>query len=283
MKIAITGASGFIGRHTISYLDSCPIEIVAQTRTGSVFKNIKNSRQILSIFDIANVSHDPFELLGRPDALIHLAWGGLPNYRSNHHIAHELPIQIRFLRKLLESGLKTLVVAGTCFEYGLQIGKLSETQSAAPITPYSTAKDLLRRELEALKKTCSYNLVWARLFYMYGRGQSETSIYSQLSRAVEGGEIIFRMSLGEQTRDYLEVSKVASYLVRLAALQRDVGIVNVCSGIPITMKQLVHKWIALNNWNIQVDYGYYPYPDHEPMHFWGDNKKLRSLLCSPNN
>jgi hypothetical protein len=24
--------------------------------------------------------------------------------------------------------------------------------------------------------------------------------------------------------------------------------------------------------------GYYPYPDYEPMHFWGDDSRLKTIL-----
>ena len=82
--------------------------------------------------------------------LIHLAWGGLPNYRSLHHVETELPAQYRFLRGLVEAGLQSLVVAGTCFEYGMQSGPLDEEQPTRPETPYGFAKDTLRRELQGL-------------------------------------------------------------------------------------------------------------------------------------
>jgi len=46
--------------------------------------------------DLAAAPANTFELLERPDVLIHLAWGGLPNYRSLHHFEQELPLQYRF-------------------------------------------------------------------------------------------------------------------------------------------------------------------------------------------
>ena len=91
---------------------------------------------------------DSFARLGSPDVLIHLAWGGLPNYRDRKHADHELPAQRRFLGALLASGLKRLVVTGTCAEYGLREGALDETMPAEPLLEYAKAKDSLRRWLE---------------------------------------------------------------------------------------------------------------------------------------
>jgi len=60
----------------------------------------------------------------------------------------------------------------------------------------------------------------------------------------------------------------------------DIGIVNISSGEPISVGQLVQGWIKQNAWDIQPNFGHYPYPDYEPMEFWGDCKKLRGFTSS---
>jgi dTDP-6-deoxy-L-talose 4-dehydrogenase (NAD+) len=227
--------------------------------------------------DLHDAPANAFELMGRPDALIHLAWSGLPNYKSLHHFEHELPAQYHFLKNLVESGLQSLVVAGTCFEYGMQSGALSEDIAPQPSNPYGFAKDALRCQLEYLKSTHPFQLTWARLFYLYGEGQAESSLFPQLRQAAERGDPVFNMSGGEQLRDYLPVTEVARHLVSLALAKRDMGAVNVCSGAPISVRKLVEGWIKENGWSIALNLGHYPYPDYEPMAFWGDRRKLDSL------
>src|ERR1019366_10711493 len=139
----------------------------------------------------------------------------------------ELPAQYRFLKALVESGLKNLLVTGTCFEYGMRSGPLREDAEARPDNPYGFAKDTLRRELEYLQQVRPFNLTWARLFYLYGEGQAENSLLPQLKKAVERGDRAFNMSGGEQLRDYLPVADVVGYLVSLAMTFRDNGVVNV--------------------------------------------------------
>ena len=228
--------------------------------------------------DIRAASDDVFEQIGRPDALIHLAWGGLPNYRSLHHFEQELPAQYRFLSNLIAAGLNNLVVVGTCFEYGMQSGPLSEELPARPDNPYGYAKDSLRRQLEYLRAARPFNLTWARLFYLHGEGQAASSLLPLLRQAVARGDSVFNMSGGEQLRDYLPVSEVARCLVALALKRADHGVVNLCSGRPISVRRLVEGWIAENNWSIELNLGHYPYPDYEPMAFWGDRRKLDTLL-----
>ena len=279
LKVAVTGASGFIGRHTLAELAKHPVAVTAVTRNGSALeKNHPTGKITVVEIDIAESNSDTYRELGSPDVLIHLAWGGLPNYGSDHHTESELPLQYKFLNDLVESGLPALFVSGTCFEYGMQSGPLSEDLPAAPANPYGRAKNTLREQLENLKDKHPFVLTWIRLFYLYGEGQSESSLLPQLERAVELGDEKFGMSGGEQLRDYLPVLEVASMIVNVALRREDIGILNICSGTPITIRNLVEGWISENNWSIDLDFGRYPYSDHEPMAFWGDASKLSSLL-----
>jgi dTDP-6-deoxy-L-talose 4-dehydrogenase (NAD+) len=179
---------------------------------------------------------------------------------------------------MIESGLKNILVAGTCFEYGMRSGPLSEGVETRPTNPYGFAKDSLRRQLEYLKVFVPFNLIWARLFYLYGEGQAENSLFPQLRTAVERRDRAFDMSGGEQLRDYLQISEVAKMIVALVMKQRDVGPINICSGQPISVRKLVEEWIKANGWSISLNLGHYPYPDYEPMAFWGDRRKLDELL-----
>ena len=128
---------------------------------------------------------------------------------------------------------------------------------------------MLRKQLQQLQSIHPFDLTWARLFYMYGDGQPETSLLPMLRRAVTAGDTTFKMSAGEQLRDYLPVSEVARRLVDLALSARDRGPVNVCSGTPVSVRRLVEGWIADHGWKIALELGQLPYPDYEPMAFWG--------------
>lgn len=268
MKIAVTGASGFIGRHVLAELSQQDVEIVAITRDPKRLTDFGKAHHVIE-FDIADPGVGSFEKLGRPEVLIHLAWSGLPNYRSLHHFETELPRQFHFLKSLIEGGLTSLLVAGTCFEYGMQSGPLSPDTLPRPSNPYGYAKDALRQQLQFLKSVNSFNLTWARLFYLYGEGQSGASLYPKLKEAVLRGDTVFNMSGGEQLRDYLPVEEVARRIVNLSMAERGEGVVNICSGKPVSVRGLVEQWLCENNWKIELNLGYYPYPDYEPMAFWG--------------
>ncbi|MGK2863189.1 MAG: NAD-dependent epimerase/dehydratase family protein, partial [Chitinophagaceae bacterium] len=171
-------------------------------------------------------------------------------------------------------------VTGTCFEYGMQEGCLSEEFQSLPANSYAKAKNELRLLLTGLKDHHDFDLKWIRLFYMYGEGQSPKSLLSQLQLALDSGDRIFNMSPGDQMRDYLEVKKVAEYIVAIAVQKAETGVINCCSGNPISVKDLVVDYLTKRNADIKLNMGYYPYSDIEPKHFWGDTRKLKTILTN---
>jgi nucleoside-diphosphate-sugar epimerase len=276
MKIAVTGASGFVGKHLIREMLKFGYDVVAVTRQKNTVSEFLGLVDIVEL-DLNDIDTDIYSLLGKPDALIHLAWGGLPNYSSESHL-NELSMHFKFLDMMIKNGLTLLMVTGTCFEYGLQSGCLNEDDMARPTNPYGSAKNELRKKIEDLKLKYSFKFIWPRLFYTYGNGQAKTSIYTQLQQSVIEGKTLFNMSGGNQLRDYLAIEEVVKKLLNLLRLKKDVGIVNVCSGSPKILKNIVEDWKYANNWHIKLNLGYYPYPDYEPMEFWGSDLKYKILV-----
>lgn len=281
MKILVTGATGFIGNHVIKFLLEKNFSIIAISRDldkakkMTWYENVKYFQFDISKSDsISNL----YEYFDRPDILIHLAWSGLPNYLDLVHIEENLFHHSKFLKKYIESGGKQIVITGTCLEYGNQNGLLSEEMIPKPDCSYAIAKDNLRRYLVELQKNNMFIFQWVRLFYMYGKGQNQKAIIPQLEAAISRGESEFKMSGGEQLRDYLPIESVAEYLSKIALQKRITGIINCSSGTPISIRKLIEDEINKNNYKINLNLGYYPYPSYEPMAFWGDNDKLSIII-----
>ena len=279
MKVLVTGATGFIGNYVVNELLRHEHHVVATSRDVEKAGKYEWFSNIKYIQCDLNAPEDNFyQFFQQPDLLIHLAWEGLPNYKDLFHLEKNLFSNYLFLKNMIEHGLKSLVVTGTCFEYGMQSGALSEDMETKPDNPYGLAKDTLRKFLEQLQKKINFDLKWVRLFYMYGKGQSPNSILSQLDRALENGETTFKMSGGEQLRDYLPVEKVVEYIVEIAMQNKAKGIINCCSGTPVSIRKLVESYLGKKQKNIYLNLEYYSYPDYEPMAFWGDATKLNTIL-----
>lgn len=278
MRVMVTGATGFVGRHVVSALLVRGHSVVAIARDSETARK-------MSWFDCVEFIrcdlHENFQPLlqpGRlPSAIVHLAWPGLPNYRDFFHISKNLPSDLVFLEAAVKAGVPHLLVAGTCLEYGMQYGPLTEEMDTSPTTPYGFAKDTLRKALQLLQKESPFTFQWMRLFYLYGEGQNKNSLLAQLDCAIADGQPVFNMSAGDQLRDYLPIQEVAEKFVLALESPQIEGIVNCCSGRPISVLDLVKQRCDAKVSNIKLNRGYYPYPDYEPLAFWGVPSKLTLL------
>lgn len=277
MKVLVTGATGFIGNYVIETLLSKKITVFATSSNitkAASFSWFDRVRYIEFNFNDFNVEENYFEYFDKPTHLIHLAWEGLPNYKKDFHLTENLPKHSEFLTNLISNGLKDCTLIGTCFEYGMQQGCLSEEMKCFPQNAYAQAKHFLNNAISKIAKDFSCTYKWVRLFYMYGNGQSKNSLISQLEEALKNGDEIFNMSGGEQIRDFLPVEKVAENIVNIALQKKIIGTINCCSGLPIKVKDFVKNYLQNSNKIIKLNLGYYPYADYEPMEFWGSIGKL---------
>lgn len=278
MKVLVTGATGFIGNHVVKELLRRGVEVVASSsnlvkaKTFDWFDNVSYVE-----LDISNIPKNPCSFFLNPDKVIHLAWQGLPNYKDLFHLENNLPINYQFIKSLVMDNLSDITITGTCFEYGMQNGELTEEMLTMPSNAYGLAKDSLRKFLEQLQIAHFFNLKWVRLFYMYGEGQHENSLISQLNKSIASGESTFRMSGGEQLRDYMSVSEVANNIVSISIQQKEHGIINCCSGKPVSIRSFIETYLKERQENIELNMGFYPYTNFEPMAFWGNNCKLKKI------
>ena len=281
MKTMVTGATGFVGRHVVEQLLERGHEVIA------VARDIKRANEMPWINRVKFIQCDLHENYRQllepdnfPDALIHLAWSGLPNYQGFFHISQNLPADLTFLEAAVTAGVGHLVVAGTCLEYGMKDGPLPEEMETSPTTAYGFAKDTLRKSLQLLQKEKPFTLQWMRLFYIYGKGQNCKSLMSQLDQAIDEGRPIFNMSKGDQLRDYLPVEEVAEHFAVALENPQCQGVINCCSGVPISVLDLVTQQRILRSSNIVLNRGYYRCPPYEPVAFWGIPTKLALLGTS---
>ncbi len=284
MKILVTGATGFIGHNLIPLLLQAGHFVTVVVRDSNKVKAFAWTNDVrMIVADIHKLELNWLDKVDQQDALIHLAWPGLPNYKALFHFEDTLLADCLFLKTMIEKGVKQLLVTGTCFEYGMQSGCLKESQQAMPNNSYALAKDSQRKYLQLLQQEYSFVLQWTRLFYMYGEGQSPHTLLGQLKIAIDTDANQFNMSGGEQLRDYLSVEKVAEYLLEIIECRNCDGIVNVCSGQPISIRSLVEKYLDQHQAKMKLNLGFYPYADYEPMAFWGNSQKLHHWLKTGKN
>ena len=271
MKVLLTGHSGFIGQSILKLLLKKKIKLFVTKYNKLLIPEKKK----ISVIDLKkkNIQLTSFDLV------IHAAWDKLEDYNSSDHVKKIYPENFKFLSKLIDLGLKNLVVLGTCFEIGDCKGEVSESIKMKPVTQYGIAKKKLLLKLTALQKKKKFNLSWIRIFYLYGDNQRRKSLYKQLKILnKKKNKKIFKMTSGSQIRDYLNVDLLSKKIISISFLKKNIGIINVCSGRPITIKKLVLRWKKIFKWDIQFKFGVKKQKKYEPLNFWGSTKKLKNVL-----
>jgi dTDP-6-deoxy-L-talose 4-dehydrogenase (NAD+) len=281
LKILVTGATGFIGKYVVKHLLSLGHTIVTTARKNteeavSCFPELKNTLYIQK--DLNDREENYYSFFNKPDIAIHTSWEGLPNYYELYHIERNLLSNYYFIKNIISNGLRDITITGTCLEYGLLEGCLSENTNTKPCTNYGLAKDTLRKFVETLQNNYSFTYKWLRLFYPYGQGQQKKSLWGQMQDAISTNAKEFNMSPGEQLRDYLPVEKAAEYIVSAAIQNEITGIINCCSGKSVSVRRFAENFFEQRGYPIRLNLGCYSYSKHEPLAFWGDTSKLMRIV-----
>lgn len=258
---------------------------------GFIGRAIQREAGDLSIHFWTHCHSDPchyFDLLDRtswqslinlrPSHVILLSWPGLPNYQEHFHVSRNLPACIELIEQLADAGLQRIVVAGTCYEYGLQNGPLKEDLLTDPTNCYAIAKDCLRRVISSRFAYKNLQFCWARIFYPFGPGQNPNSLLPSLQRAIDQGDLEFAMSSGRQVRDFIPVNEVAQMLLELAVNPLARGIYNCGSGVPVSLRELAEERIENSLSSATLKLGVYPDRQDEPLAFWADASKINRLM-----
>ena len=263
--IAVTGASGFLGRHIVQNLVSKKWEVIALVRNINKAKKIKElNKALITHFDISKKQAIP---LPKKCVLIHCAWDDVRNIFSKKHLGAHYKNQYNFLSRIIAHGIKKILITGTSFEYGLQYGPIFSSTKTKPNTPYAKSKDLLHKNLLKLRSKINFYLIWTRIFYIYGDGQNPKSVMGLFNEALNQNKKSFNMSFGDQLHDYLRVEKAAEQIVKL--LKYNKGIFNVCSGKPISLRRLLEMEMKEKKRKIKLNLGYYSYRKSESTAIWG--------------
>lgn len=261
-NIILTGSSGFIGKKVLKTLLAKNFQTTCLSKSNSHL-------------NLDKVDYFKFDLKdGFPDiniknktTLIHLAWDKVRETSSISHINEQLYDQKFFLKTAIDKGISKIIAIGSCYEYGKSYGPISSKQQPTPDTPYGEAKYRLHNELISYKENHDFDLIWARLFYLYGDHETNGSIISLFDKAIENNDDSFPMSYGEQILDYMHVENAAKKIVSLIDIKS--GTYNICSGNPISIRRLIENRKAIKKSEIKLELGAFKYRENESMAFWG--------------
>jgi nucleoside-diphosphate-sugar epimerase len=269
----VTGASGFIGHHTLLPLLQAGFEVHALSRRPS--GEIRAEGLSYHTADLLDqVATSAVIRTIKPTHLLHLAWYVEPGmYWASLNNLSWVAASLALFRTFLEAGGRRAVFAGTCAEYDWSHEKLSEY--ATPLrsnTLYGRAKNALRELIEEAGTISDTSTAWGRIFYLYGPREPRGRLVSDAFNLLLKGQKL-ATTLGYQQRDFMHVADVGAAFA--AVICSDVaGAINVASGRCVAVRQIVEMIGRLTDRMDLIEFGARASNPNEPLQLTADVARL---------
>lgn len=272
MIVLVTGSGGYIAEGVIAALVNRGHQVIALGQAPLAAQNDAVNEIIGNIFDL-----DFSTLSAKPDVLLHLAWRDGFNHKALSHL-EDLPKHYEFIAKALDAGIDHVAIMGSMHEVGYWEGAIDEKTPCNPTTPYGVAKNALRQLSLGLCEQAGACFQWLRGFYLSSADGRGDSIFSKIVAAANAGDENFPFTSGLPQYDFLSYEEFCVQVASVVAQTEVSGIINICSGEPVALKDYVEGFIEENGFEICLEYGKYPDRPYDSPATWGDNTKIKRIL-----
>jgi nucleoside-diphosphate-sugar epimerase len=283
MRVLVTGAGGFVGANVVRRLAADGHQVSAVDRSLDSLKRLAAEMPtivptVLDLDDAGKVRS--FLRQTTPDGLIHLAWYANPeDYLTSHANLASLAMTTTVVDAALAAGCKRLVLGGSCVEYAAHDRPLVETDPVDPRTIYAACKHAAWQVARVLAQEAGADIAWARIFHIHGPAEDQRRLIPWVARQIKAG-VRVPLTDGTQVRDHLHVTDVAAGMVTLLT-RGATGIHNICSGEPVTLRQVLETVGDILGGRDLLDFGARPHRANETMFLAGDSRRLCALGWKP--
>jgi dTDP-glucose 4,6-dehydratase len=278
-RVLVTGANGFIG----SRLSRQLVEAGAAVWAGIFPDEIPECIHELP----SNVTRIPLDMREpesvkvavsrcRPDIVFHLAAVGVttPNIDPRLAMWTNTGGAIALLGALSARAVERVVLVGTSYEYGAR----SATEGLDPFNFYAASKAAAWAFGRAFWRVHGLPVIFARPFQVYGPRQSPRNLIPAAIQAALAGDD-FRMTPGEQARDFIFVEDVVEGLLASATAPGIEGeSVDLGTGTTCSIYTAVRAIWAMTDAQGEILTGALPYRPAEVMQLGADADRTARLI-----
>ena len=274
MNILITGSSGFIGSNLVNSLLENEVKLLPLSRKN---KSIHYKKHLF--IDLKNFEKIKKKIIiFKPDIVIHLAWQDIPDYSFEVQYLN-FKISINFLNFIInETNCKKIIVSGSCWEYGINKGPCVEGHDNRINSYFSWSKKSLYSFLNLLCKEKSINLIWLRIFYVYGPGQKKTSLIPSIVNLILKSKKI-NIKFPYNCNDYIYIEDLINAFNFVIYNKMESGIYNLGSGKThsvLKIAKILEQKISGNN--IMSNRIHNKKISYRRINFWADKKKSKKIF-----
>ncbi len=283
MKVVIFGGFGFIGKNLYEYLKDKLNVVLIDKYIDEEFLKINTDIKYYK-YDFSDLSLLK-EILNNenPDYIVNLIscvtaereLGLFPKMiESNLNVF----LKIYEASKELEN-LKVTLQFGSGEEYGNIEAPFKETDKELPLSPYAVTKQITTSTALMLYKNYNYPVCIIRPSNLFGKYQNKNKFIPYVLEKLKNNEEILT-TFGEQKRDFIYAEDFAYIIFKLLKNSEKIKgeIINVGSGISISLKEIILYLKNKLNSNSEVKFGAIPYRENEMMNFCLDIFKLENIL-----
>ncbi|MDD5772144.1 MAG: NAD(P)-dependent oxidoreductase [bacterium] len=273
MKTAIvTGPTSLVGYWLIKELIDNNVIVYALCRKNS--KRRKN----LDIFDKLKIIELDIEeidklplLVDNIDVFYHLAWEG----ERNDYAAQSKNItnSIKAMETAKKVGAYNFIVTGSQAEYGSQNFIATEESTPKPDTAYGICKLSTFNILCVLAEKININLIWARLFSVYGLYDHPNKLIPYILNCFKKN-ISPELTKAEQYWDFLHATDAAKALYSISKI-KSVNIYNIAYGSGKPLKEYIVEARNLCNPNVTLKFGTVPENIKKAVSLRADINKIK--------
>jgi nucleoside-diphosphate-sugar epimerase len=241
--VLLTGATGFVGRQVLRALGEQGAQVRLVVRDEKQ-RDLVGQGCVESIVLSSDVFAQDVSWWAKVcegvDIVIHVAWYAEPGrYLQSVKNLDCLIGTLQMAKGAVQAGVRRFIGVGTCFEYELSSGTLSSESPLQPLTPYAGSKAAVFMALSQCLPQQGLEFAWCRLFYLHGEGEDARRLVPYLRNNLAVGQPV-KLTSGKQIRDFLDVRE-AGQMIAETAMGHQQGPVNICSGVPITVRQLAEQ------------------------------------------